>query len=616
MCCRRCGSATPGAGDAAARATRRAAEIRESARRARHRASTRRSGRFALDVGTGARRRARRRCSSPRTRPTRERLFGTPERVAVREGRVPRATSSSGRAGRGEPGARRHQGRRAAIGSRSPARGEREAAACACRRGAPSAAREPLGRELRRGVRGRAVREADAFYDALMPAGMRRGRAPRRAAGLRRAALDEAVLPLRRRATGSRATRRSRRRRPSAQRGRNAELAAPAHARRLSMPDKWEYPWFAAWDLAFHMIPFAQVDPDFAKQQLLLLLREWYMHPNGQLPAYEWAFGDVNPPVHAWAAWRVYKIDGAGRQRDRAVPRARLPEAAAQLHLVGEPQGRRGQQPLRRRLPRARQHRRLRPLAAAADRRPPRAGRRHRVDGVLLPTMLSMALELAQRGSRLRRHGVQVLRALRRHRRRHEHLGGDGLWDEEDGFYYDQLHVDGGSFRCGCARWSGSSRCSRWRCSRRSVSTSCRSSRKRMKWFLEQPPRPRAATSRYRDAGGRRHEHRLLAIPSRERLRPRAALRARRDRVPSPYGVRSLSRVHKAIALRVQRRRRRSTASTTRPASRDTGLFGGNSNWRGPVWFPLNYLLIEALERYHHFYGDALQVECPTGSGR
>ena len=152
----------------------------------------------------------------------------------------------------------------------------------------------------------------------------------------------------------------------------------------ISMPDKWEYPWYAAWDLAFHMLPFARIDPHFAKEQLVLFLREWYMHPNGQLPAYEFAFGDVNPPVHAWAAWRVYKMTGArGAARPR-LPGARLPEAAAQLHLVGEPQGRRGQQPVRRRLPRPRQHRRLRPLAAAADRRHARAGRRHRLDGVLL----------------------------------------------------------------------------------------------------------------------------------------------------------------------------------------------------------------------------------------
>ena len=143
--------------------------------------------------------------------------------------------------------------------------------------------------------------------------------------------------------------------------GRNHEWQHLYNADVISMPDKWEYPWYAAWDLAFHCIPLALVDSEFAKEQLVLLLREWYMHPNGQLPAYEWNFGDVNPPVHAWAALRVYRID---QQADAAaaigVPRARVPQAAAQFHLVGQPQGRRGEQHLRGRLPRARQHRRVR----------------------------------------------------------------------------------------------------------------------------------------------------------------------------------------------------------------------------------------------------------------
>ena len=126
------------------------------------------------------------------------------------------------------------------------------------------------------------------------------------------------------------------------QHGRNHEWTHLYNADVISMPDKWEYPWYAAWDLAFHCIPLALVDSEFAKEQLMLMLREWYMHPNGQIPAYEWAFGDVNPPVHAWAAWRVYKIDKKRNGKgDRAFPAARLPQAAAELHLVGQPQGRR-----------------------------------------------------------------------------------------------------------------------------------------------------------------------------------------------------------------------------------------------------------------------------------
>ena len=212
-------------------------------------------------------------------------------------------------------------------------------------------------------------READEFYAgdrAAEPLADDEQHVQRQAlAGL---LWSQAVLPLRRRATGSTATRRSRRRPTARRHGRNARLAHLHNADVLSMPDKWEYPWFAAWDLAFHCVPLALVDPEFAKEQLILLLRERYMHPNGQLPAYEWEFGDVNPPVHAWAALaRLQDREAAHAARgDRDVPRARLPQAAPQLHLVGEPQGRGRQQRLRGRLPRARQHRRLRPQRAAA----------------------------------------------------------------------------------------------------------------------------------------------------------------------------------------------------------------------------------------------------------
>ena len=154
----------------------------------------------------------------------------------------------------------------------------------------------------------------------------------------------------------------------------------------ISMPDKWEYPWYAAWDLAFHVLPLTMVDPDFGKQQLELMLRENYLHPNGQMPAYEWNFGDVNPPVHAWATIFTYRLEqartGQGRHR---LAGALFPEAAAQLHLVGQPQGPRGQERLRGRIPRAGQHRRVRPQLAAADRRLSRAGRRHGLDGALQP---------------------------------------------------------------------------------------------------------------------------------------------------------------------------------------------------------------------------------------
>ena len=182
----------------------------------------------------------------------------------------------------------------------------------------------------------------------------------------------------------------------------------------ISMPDKWEYPWYAAWDLAFHCLPLAAVDPDFAKQQLQLMLKEHYLHPNGQIPAYEWNFGDVNPPVHAWATLYVYHIDKADPRRRgrRRLPQVDLPEAAAQLHVVGQPQGPHRPQRLRGRVPRAGQHRRVRPQLAAADRRVPRAGRRHGVDGVLQPVHARDRARAVAPRRRLRRHRAEVQRAL------------------------------------------------------------------------------------------------------------------------------------------------------------------------------------------------------------
>ena len=287
-----------------------------------------------------------------------------------------------------------------------------------------------LRRRRSRGVRrasSASAREADEFYATVIPDSLSRRCANVHAPGARRPALVEAVLPLRREGLA---------------RGRPGQPAAAARARTaaathewthlynadvISMPDKWEYPWYAAWDLAFHCVPLALVDSEFAKEQLVLLLREWYMHPNGQLPAYEWAFGDVNPPVHAWAAWRVYKIEKKRRGvGDRQFPRARLPQAAAELHLVGQPQGRRGHERLPGRLPRPRQHRRLRSQRAAADRRPPRAVRRHELDGDVSRSTCWRSRWSWRATTRLRGRRQQVLGALPLHRARDEDQHGDG----------------------------------------------------------------------------------------------------------------------------------------------------------------------------------------------
>ena len=208
--------------------------------------------------------------------------------------------------------------------------------------------------------------------------------------------------------------------------GRNSDWRHLYNERVMSMPDSWEYPWYAAWDLAFHCIPLALVDPHFAKGQLDIILREWYQHPNGQIPAYEWNFSDVNPPVIGWAAWRVYKIEQRNRQRRPRFSGNDLPQAAHQFHLVGEPQGFRRPQHFRRRLSRARQHRRLRPERLVSRWQPARAERRHELDGNVLPNDDADRARTGAGESGLRKHRDQVLRAFPRHRRGDEQRGRPG----------------------------------------------------------------------------------------------------------------------------------------------------------------------------------------------
>ena len=273
----------------------------------------------------------------------------------------------------------------------------------------------------------------------------------RDAAIARGRAVVQAVLSLRRAATGSSGD--PAQPPPPGERcnGRNHEWTHLYNADVISMPDKWEYPWYAAWDLAFHCVPLALVDPEFAKQQLVLLLREWYMHPNGQLPAYEWAFGDVNPPVHAWAAWRVYKIEKKRTRRRRPrVPRARVPEAAAQFHLVGEPQGRRGHERLPGRLPRPRQHRRVRSHrrscrpAVTSSSPTARAGWRCTASTCSPSRSSSPATTRPTRTSPASSGSTS---STSPHAMNNRGDDGIGLWDEEDGFFYDVLHLPDGERR-------------------------------------------------------------------------------------------------------------------------------------------------------------------------
>jgi len=382
----------------------------------------------------------------------------------------------------------------------------------------------------------------------------------------------------------------------------------------ISMPDKWEYPWFAAWDLAFHMLPFARIDPEFAKQQLILFLREWYMHPNGQIPAYEFALSDVNPPVHAWAVWRVYKMTGKKGERDRVF----LARAFQKLllnftwwvnrkdaegnHLFSG--GFLG-------LDNIGVFDRSQPL--------PTGGHLKQADGTAWmafysATMLSMALELADGdpayedvASKFFEHFVAIVDAM-------NSFGGTGLWHEEDGFYYDQLSLDGHSIPLRTRSMVGVLPIIAVEVLENDVLDKLPGFKKRMQWFLDNR-KDLAHDFAYQElAVGDHHGHRLLAVPSRERLE--RVLRYLLDETEflSPHGLRSLSRVHKdtPYSFHVHGAEHRVEYA---PGDSITGLFGGNSNWRGPVWFPLNYLVVEALERYHHYYGDSLKVECPTGSG-
>jgi len=385
----------------------------------------------------------------------------------------------------------------------------------------------------------------------------------------------------------------------------------------ILMPDTWEYPWYAAWDLAFHTVAVAAIDPDVAKEQLVLFLREWYMSPNGQLPAYEFNFSDVNPPVHAWACWRVYKMTGPRGGRDRLFL-ARVfqkllitftwwvnrKDITGKNVFAGGFLG----------LDNIGVFDRSQPL--------PTGGYLEQADGTAwmafyCTTMLEMALELAEGdpayediASKFLEHFVAIADAMNT-------LGGTGLWDEQDGFYYDHLQQAGGpSIPLRARSLVGAIPLFAANVIEDAAVARLPGFAKRLDWFLRNR-RDLATQLSYMEtlgAGAGGDAGRLLAIPSRERLTRVLRYLLDEGEFLSPHGVRSLSRVHKDHPY-VFWAEGRAYRVDYEPAESTTGLFGGNSNWRGPVWFPLNYLLIEALERYHHFYGDALQVECPTGSG-
>ena len=381
----------------------------------------------------------------------------------------------------------------------------------------------------------------------------------------------------------------------------------------ISVPDKWEYPWYAAWDLAFHMIPFSPLDPEFAKDQLVLFLREWYMHPNGELPAYEWQLSDVNPPVHAWAAWRVYKMTGEPGHRDHQFLSRVFQKLLLNFtwwvnrkdvdgrHLFSG--GFLG----------------LDNIGVLNRSELPSNHQLRQADGTAwmafyCSTMLSMALELAREdptyadmASKFFEHFVAIVDAM-------NELGGTGLWDEADGFYYDRLSIDGHVVPLPIRSMVGLLPLCAVEVLDQTTIDALPGFKKRLDWFLvNRPDLARHITCMATSA--HHGPHRLLAIPSRERLHRMLRYMLDEQEFLSPFGIRSVSRIHEShpFTLRFNSDEHRLDYI---PGESTSGLFGGNSNWRGPIWLPLNFLLVEALERYHHFYGNAFTVECPTGSGR
>jgi hypothetical protein len=382
----------------------------------------------------------------------------------------------------------------------------------------------------------------------------------------------------------------------------------------LSMPDKWEYPWFAAWDTAFHMIPFARLDGEFAKSQLSLFLREWYMHPNGQIPAYEFAFGDVNPPVMAWAVWRVYKITGCRGGRDRE-----FLESAFQKLLLNftwwvnrkDSSGNNLFSGGFLGLDNIGVFDRSQPL--------PGGGALQQADGTAwmafyAATMLAMAIELAHDNGRVVRayedmaskfleHFVQIAEAMNTQ-------GGAGLWDERDGFYYDRLVTADRIETLRTRSMVGLLPLIAVEVFDEAVLRRLPGFAKRLDWFV----RNKHSLSRGIALGRSNSRQKLLlAIPTKERLLRLLAYLGDESEFLSHYGVRSLSKYHEKNPFVFEADGVRHQVDYV-PGESNTHLFGGNSNWRGPIWFPVNYLLIEALERYQLFYGDEFKIEYPTGS--
>ena len=401
-------------------------------------------------------------------------------------------------------------------------------------------------------------------------------------------------------------------------RGRNSEWRHLYNADIISMPDKWEYPWYAAWDLAFHCLPLAMVDAEFAKSQLRLLTRDWYMHPNGQLPAYEWNLSDVNPPVHAWATWRVYQMDkklhnGQGDVRFLEAVFHKLNLNFAWWVNRKDRNGRNIFEGGFLGLDNIGVFDRSSPL--------PTGGFIEQSDGTSWMAMyalnlMRMALELARTNpvyqeiaSKFFEHFLYIVEAMTK--------GGDGafnLWDEEDEFYYDVLHTpDGARTKLKVRSIVGLIPLFAVEVLDEEILAALPEFAQRLQWLLHHRPQLAALVSRWQEPGqGERHRLSLLRS---HRLKCLLARMLDETEFLSDYGIRGLSRYHDAHPYQFPTAEANFTVAYL-PGESDSAMFGGNSNWRGPIWFPINYLIIESLQRFYAYYGDSFKVEYPTGSGR
>jgi hypothetical protein len=400
--------------------------------------------------------------------------------------------------------------------------------------------------------------------------------------------------------------------------GRNREWVHLNNADIISMPDKWEYPWYAAWDLAFHCIPIALIDAAFAKQQLLLLTKEWYMHPNGQLPAYEWAFGDVNPPVHAWATWRVYKIDqknNAGKG-DIAFLESIFHKLLLNFTWWVNRKDHGGKNIFQGGflgLDNIGVFDRSAPL--------PTGGHIEQADGTSWMGMYSLnlmriSLELAlhnpvyqDMATKFFEHFLYIASAMAS-----MGSGATGLWDDEDKFFYDVLKWQHGEdTKLKVRSMVGLIPLFAVEVLDEELLEALPEFTGRLRWFLKNRPDLASLVSRWQEMNaGEKH---LLSLLRGHRMKRILQRMLDENEFLSDYGIRGVSKFHEENPYSIWTEGKCFSVQYT-PGESTSGLFGGNSNWRGPIWMPLNYLLVESLQRFHYYYGDDFKVECPTRSGR